>query len=205
VRSARAEALGTLLRALAATWRIERLGRQHHDALAGGPFLFALWHQALVPLLWDHRQRDIALLVSGHRDGDLVGRAAERLGYRLIRGSSTRGGGPAFREVVRALRDSTAVAITPDGPRGPGRVVKPGIVRAARLAGVPILPVMASADRVWHLGSWDRLFVPQPFARVRVVYGPPIHIAGRDDDAAARSHLASRLDALTDTERQVAA
>jgi lysophospholipid acyltransferase (LPLAT)-like uncharacterized protein len=202
--SARAAALEAALRTLAASWRVERIGRQHHDAVTGGPFLFALWHQALVPLLWDHRWRDIALLVSQHRDGDVVGRAAERLGYRLIRGSSTRGGRPAFREVVQALRRGVPVAITPDGPRGPGRVVKPGIVRAARLAGVPILPVMASADRAWRVESWDRLLVPQPFARLRVRYGPPMHIAGHDD-VAAGAQLASQLDALIDAEQPVAA
>jgi lysophospholipid acyltransferase (LPLAT)-like uncharacterized protein len=204
VSDPRATALATVLRGLSATWRVEIHGAEHHDAVADGPFLFALWHQALVPLLWCHRQRDIALLVSQHRDGELVSRAAERLGYRVIRGSSTRGGGGAFREVVRALRGGAPVAITPDGPRGPGRIVKPGIIRAARLADVPILPVMASADRAWHLGSWDRLLVPQPFARVRVLYGPPL-LAVERDDTTARADLASRLDDLTNPERRVAA
>lgn len=184
------------LGSLAATWRVEVHGDRHRAAIAGGPFLFALWHHALLPLLWHHRQRGIALLISQHRDGELVARAAQDLGYRVIRGSSTRGGGAAFRGVLRMLDRGIPVAITPDGPRGPDRVVKPGIVRAAHLAGVPILPVSAEAGRAWRAASWDRLLIPQPLSRVRVAYGRAIHPVG-EDSASSRADLASHLNDLT--------
>ena len=196
-------ALVASLRGLAATWRVEVLGDRHRAAVAGGPFLFALWHHALLPLLWHHRHRGIALLVSQHRDGELVGSAAQRLGYRLIRGSSTRGGGTAFRGVLRMLARGIPVAITPDGPRGPERIVKPGIVRAAHLAGVPILPVSAEADRVWHAASWDRLLIPQPLTRVRVAYGPALHPM-EADSVGSRADLATHLNRLTGVGRAAA-
>jgi lysophospholipid acyltransferase (LPLAT)-like uncharacterized protein len=191
-------ALRLLLRLLAATWRIDVVGGEHLASTrrAGGGFVFALWHRTLLPLLWWHRRQDITLLVSRHADGELLADSAARLGYRLVRGSTTRGGTGALRAMIRALDAGETVAVTPDGPRGPARVVKPGVLAAARRGGVPILPVAAGANRVWVLGSWDRLVIPRPFARVRIAYGPPLD-PGRDPGTGAASgELARRLDAV---------
>lgn len=192
--------LTLVLGAWATTWRLRVRGATRHDAVASGPFLFALWHHALLPLLWYHRHRGIALLVSRHKDGELVARAARLLGYRVIRGSSTRGGEAAFRGVLRALDAGIPVAITPDGPHGPARVPKPGIARAALRAGVPILPVMVRTDDAWRLASWDGLLVPKPFAGVDVAYGTPLRVE-RGDRSGALADLAQRLDALTEDRR----
>lgn len=182
------------LGALARTWRVEVTGTEHlRSARARGPFVFALWHHTLLPLLWWHRAEGITLLVSRHDDGALLAGAAARLGYRLARGSSTRGGATGLRGVIRALAAGSAVAVTPDGPRGPAGVVKPGVVSAARHAGAPILPVAAGARRAWRARSWDGLTVPLPFARVRVAYTPPFDPPA-DDDLACRE-LEARLDA----------
>jgi lysophospholipid acyltransferase (LPLAT)-like uncharacterized protein len=148
-------------------------------------------------LLWWHRYRDITLLVSRHRDGELLAAPAARLGYRLARGSSTRGGGAAFRAVLRDLAEGRAIAVTPDGPAGPSRRIKPGVLRAATVAGVPILPVSAWADRGWRLRSWDRLLVPQPFATVHVRYGCPLP-PGTADDSLFALAVAGALDRLGD-------
>jgi lysophospholipid acyltransferase (LPLAT)-like uncharacterized protein len=190
-------ALAGAFRSLASTWRFEVDGRAHHDLAARGPFVYALWHHTLLPLLWWHRHRDITLLVSRHRDGELLAGPAARLGYRLARGSTTRGGAAGFRALLRDLRSGHAVAVTPDGPAGPPRRIKPGVLRAAAAAGVPILPVAAVASRAWHLRSWDRLLVPQPFARVRVRYGSPV-TPGSDEAALART-VAQALDLLVGT------
>jgi lysophospholipid acyltransferase (LPLAT)-like uncharacterized protein len=187
--------LTVAFRCLAATWRFEIRGGHHHEQVAGSPFLFALWHHTLLPLLWWHRRRRITLLVSRHRDGTLVASAAARLGYDLARGSSTRGGATAYRHVLRALAAGATVAVTPDGPAGPPGVVKPGVIRAALRARVPVLPVCAHVDRAWRLRSWDRLVVPQPFARVIVEYGEPV-IADSVDEHAACSALGGALDGL---------
>lgn len=187
-------AVAAAFHGLAATWRFEVRGGGHFDRVAAGPFVFALWHHALLPLLWWHRHRGITLLVSAHQDGDLVARAAARMGYRLARGSSTRGGAAGYRGLLRALGAGAVVAVTPDGPTGPAGVVKPGIVRAAHRAGAPVLPVTARADRSWRLGSWDRLVVPRPFARIVVEYGPPLVPHAHPSIAAA--DLGRALDAL---------
>jgi hypothetical protein len=191
--------LGLLLRALAATWRIDVVGSEHLLATrsAGGAFVFALWHRTLLPLLWWHRRQDITLLVSRHADGSLLADAAARLGYRLVRGSTTRGGAVALRAIIRALNAGVTVALTPDGPRGPAHVVKPGALVAARRARVPILPVAAGASSAWRLPSWDHLLVPRPFARVRIAYGPPLDPARAPEPAASACELTRRLDAVS--------
>jgi len=191
-------------RALASTWRFEVHGGEHHDAVRGRPFVYALWHHTLLPLLWWHRQRDITLLVSRHRDAAPLASAAMPLGYRLSRGSSTRGGAAGLRSVLRDLDEGRAVAITPDGPAGPARHVKPGVIRAARRAGVPILPVAACVDRAWRLRSWDRLLVPHPFARIRVCYGPLLLPNGADERTAG-ALLGATLDRLARTASRDAA
>lgn len=188
----------TLFAALARTWRVEVVGDEHlARARAQGAFVFALWHRTLVPLLWWHRAQEVTLLVSRHADGGLVADAAQALGYRVVRGSSTRGGAAGLRSLLRVLGRGRAAAVTPDGPRGPAGVVKPGVVAAARRSGAPILPVTAAADRAWRVRSWDGLAIPRPFARVRVAYGQPWNPPG--DPAAACHELATRLDELSRT------
>jgi lysophospholipid acyltransferase (LPLAT)-like uncharacterized protein len=154
----------------------------HWQALraSGEPFLFVLWHEALLPLLWRHRKQGIAIVVSDARDGEYLANFAESLGYRLVRGSSTRGAARALLGAVRELEAGHPVAFTPDGPRGPRRELKQGVVAAAQRAGVRILPIHADADRAWRFNSWDRFMLPKPFARVRVVYGESFPVGAGD-------------------------
>jgi lysophospholipid acyltransferase (LPLAT)-like uncharacterized protein len=166
---------GAVLRALAATWRFRVVGAEAVESLRfnGTPFIFSLWHGQLLPLLWHHRAQGIAVMISEHRDGELVARIARSLGYRLIRGSTTRGGERALLALVKDLRAGREAAVTPDGPKGPARSYAPGALIAAQRSGAPILPVAAHADRAWHLSSWDRFMIPKPFAHVTVAYGAP--------------------------------
>lgn len=149
------------------------------------PFIFALWHGHLLPLLWYHRDEGVTILISEHRDGELVARTAESLGYGLIRGSTTRGGGRALISLVRELQSGRVVAITPDGPRGPAEKFAPGALVAAQRSDSFILPVAVSASRAWRLRSWDRFMIPKPFARVTVAYGPPTKVLATNPRAAA--------------------
>ena len=172
-----------LVGALASTWRFESVGEDSRRDLAstGRPFVFLLWHEVLLPLLWYHRRQEVSIVVSEAREGKYLGDFAESLGYRLLPGSSTRGGARALLGAMRALGEGGAVAFTPDGPRGPRREVKPGIVRAAQQAGAVVLPVHATVARSWKLRSWDRMVIPKPFARIRVCYGTPFTIDAGDE------------------------
>lgn len=172
---------------LARTWRVRVVNGDFVRDLrrAGRPFIFALWHGQLLPLLWHHREEGVIILISEHRDGELVARAAESLGYGLIRGSSTRGAERALISLVRELQAGHEVAITPDGPRGPPATFAPGALVAAQRSDSFILPVAAWADRAWRLRSWDRFMVPKPFARVTVAYGAPTKVLATTSRTAA--------------------
>ncbi len=184
------------LNALAHTWRVDVTGVEHVLALRdrGDAFIFALWHADLVPLLWHHRGASAAVLISSHRDGRYVADAARRWGYGVIDGSSTRGGVRAFRQLVRTLEQGCEVAITPDGPRGPARVAKSGVVAAAQHARAPIVPVAAAASAAWRLGSWDGMMIPKPFAHVRIAYDAPMTVpVGQDARAGGLERLQQGL------------
>ena len=103
---------------------------------------------------------------------------------------------------VRELRSGTVVAFTPDGPRGPRREMKPGVVAAAQRAGVRILPIHAEADRAWRFRSWDQFMLPKPFARVRIAYGEPFAIGRGDSALDAGIELTAK--ALTQVARKAA-
>ena len=171
-------AVAPVLAALAHSWRVEVRHREHYATLQDGgrPFVFLLWHDALLPLLWHHRQEGVVILVSEARDGRYLAEYASHLGYGMVTGSSTRGGVRALLGAVKALQSGTPVAVTPDGPQGPRRVMKPGALSAAQRAGVPVLPIHAGASRAWRLGSWDRFMIPKPLARVVICYGAPFEV-----------------------------
>jgi lysophospholipid acyltransferase (LPLAT)-like uncharacterized protein len=174
------------LNVLARTWRIRVVNGDNVVKLRASelPFIFALWHGQLLPLLWHHRDEGVKILISEHKDGEMVARAAESLGYGLIRGSSTRGADRALISLVRELQAGREVAITPDGPKGPAGTFAPGALIAAQRSGSFILPVAASASSSWRLKSWDRFMIPKPFARVTVAYGPPTKVLATNPRAA---------------------
>lgn len=173
--------------ALARTWRYRTVGEEHLRDLRKSqtPILFTLWHGQMLPLLWHHRDQGVAVLVSEHRDGELIARILEWMGYTLIRGSTSRGAGRALIGMVKTLRDGHDVAVTPDGPRGPRHKFASGSVVAANRSGAPILPTVAHVDRFWMLSTWDGFVIPKPFARITVAYGPPARVSGATPREAA--------------------
>ena len=185
---------GALASLLARSWRIQVVHEERWRGLrdSGESYLFVLWHEALLPLLWRHRKQGIAIVVSEARDGEYLANFAQKLGYRLIRGSSTRGAARALLGAVRALEEGHPVAFTPDGPRGPRREAKQGVVAAAQRAAVRILPIHANADRAWRFASWDQFMLPKPFARVRIAYGEPF-LVDAGVDGLARGLEATRI------------
>jgi lysophospholipid acyltransferase (LPLAT)-like uncharacterized protein len=164
-----------LLRGLCSSLVFEIEGAEHQEATwgAGEPVVFVTWHGRIVPLVYLYRGKGIVTLVSQHRDGEYLARVAKALGYDAVRGSSTHGGFPALRKLVRMLRAGRSLAITPDGPQGPREKLKLGALQAARMTGAPLIPVMAGTRRAWWFEGWDSFMVPKPFARIRVAIGEP--------------------------------
>lgn len=193
-----------LLRLLACTWRVQRHGRAGGDILrAPGPWIIALWHgRMLVPMpLSEHKGRGIAILVSPSDDGTLVEMALSKFGYTVIRGSSSRGGARAMREMAGALRQGRPVVVTPDGPRGPRHAMNVGVAWLARETQAPILSCAIAVDRAWRLRSWDRFTIPKPFARIFIRYGDPVRVLADADELALEQVAGVLRQQLLDSER----
>ncbi len=166
----------------------------------GRPVILVLWHAQLLPLVHERRGTGTVSLVSEHSDGEYIARVIGRMGMSTVRGSSTRGGIQGLKGLIRAARAGHDLALTPDGPRGPARVFKPGALLAAQITGLPVIPYAAASSGAWRLASWDRFMVPQPFSAVRVGYGAPRWIerdAPRETLEARARELAADLDALS--------
>jgi len=189
--------IGTVLvRLLARTWRVRYVNRAKLDALraAKRPYIHMLWHGELLPLLWAFRDTGVAILISEHGDGEIIARAAMALGYDTVRGSSSRNADRALLSLTRVLVEGGAVAVTPDGPRGPRHSFAPGALIVAQRASAPLVITRAFSSRAWKLKSWDQFEIPKPFARVTVVLSDPITVeATSARDAAAQGERYTAL------------
>jgi lysophospholipid acyltransferase (LPLAT)-like uncharacterized protein len=156
------------IRLLARTWRVTLEGR-----VPTGPCIIAFWHGEMLPVWYAFRFLRPVALVSASRDGGLLATLLADWGYRVVRGSSSKGGSEALGDLVREAAHSV-VLITPDGPRGPAHVAKPGAVVAAHRAGVPLVLVRMRATRVKRFErSWDRFCLPLPFAAITLHVSAP--------------------------------
>ena len=144
------------------------------------PVIFAIWHNRLLmlPRVFDPSfpTRQSYGLISASRDGDFIAQFIERSGYGTIRGSSSRKGVIALRQLVDTLASGGNVLVTPDGPRGPVYQATQGIVFLAQKSGAPVVPIHMEYSSCWRLKSWDRFVVPRPFAKLRAILGAPIAI-----------------------------
>jgi lysophospholipid acyltransferase (LPLAT)-like uncharacterized protein len=197
-----------VIRVLGWTWRIKRSGAEEVASRLGQglPNLYAFWHGHMLPLLIEHQFERAAVLVSSHRDGEIITRVAKAFGYDAIRGSTSRDAPGALRAIVRTLRGGQSVAVTPDGPRGPAHEFSPGPAIASFETEVPVILVALAADRAWHLRTWDRFMIPKPFARIVVQYQPAIAVPGPTarDAAAFAPTLGATLNELELRARNVA-
>lgn len=191
-----------VIRLLGITWRIEWRGLEHLRTARGmsPQVIFAFWHGRLLVLSFSHRHRNIQVLASEHQDGDLMGRTIAWLGFGHLRGSTTRGGARALRDLSTVLKAGLDVGLTVDGPRGPRGVVQQGAIELSRLTGSAVVPISNTAKPRRLLRSWDRFQVPFPFARVLISYGEPFIVprdAGEGERETFRLLLEERLRSLT--------
>jgi len=188
------------------TTRWQVVGREASDRLIAEDKLFiaAFWHGRLLmaPPGWRAR-RPMAVMISRHRDGELIARIVKHLGVKAIRGSASKGGSSALRQCVRAIRDGCYVGITPDGPRGPRMRAQMGIVMLARLAGVPIVPATYAVSRRKLLNSWDRFLIALPFGRGVYLWGTPIHVPRDADESVMESCRLALEEALNRDRKSV--
>jgi lysophospholipid acyltransferase (LPLAT)-like uncharacterized protein len=183
-------------------WTVEGSEAPRRLVAEGQAFIGAFWHgrMMMIPMAWQ-RMAPMHMLISAHRDGRIIADAVAHFGIQAIAGSTRRGGSAALRNLLKKLKEGDCVAITPDGPRGPALSVSIGIVNAARLAQVPIVPITYATSRRWIFPSWDRFHVALPFGRGVFLWGKPIEIAAELDEAGlerTRSLIEARMVEMVD-------
>ena len=176
-----------MLQVLARTLRYEMDDRAGVvDARATGNYIAALWHNRLLLISFVLKkffpERPGAGLISASRDGEMIADVTRRFGFDVVRGSSSRMGASALRELGDVLASGRDVLITPDGPRGPAYQLGPGIIFLAQKTGAPVVPVNMEYSSCWRVKSWDRFIIPKPFSKVRVIIGPPQQIEPTSSD-----------------------
>lgn len=162
------------------TIRWESVGEENILAfqVTKSPFVLAFWHGRLL-LMGPHFDQcgvPTEVLVSQHGDGEIITRAVSHFDIGGIRGSTSKGGAKALTHVVRHLKLGRIVAFTPDGPRGPRMRIFPGVISAAKMAGLPIIPIANGCSNRKHLRSWDKMMVPLPFGKALYLIGKPFYV-----------------------------
>ena len=176
--------LGSLfVRILFSTIRIEERPHNYPKKLIkqNKKIIYAIWHPFILTTGYISRNLGINVLISQHSDGEYIAQVIQWLGYRVVRGSTTRGGGRALLTIIKKAREWKALAITPDGPKGPVFHVQPGIIFLGQKTGYPIIPLSVACSNYWTIPSWDKFRVPKPFSYAVVNYGKPITIPPRLD------------------------
>jgi lysophospholipid acyltransferase (LPLAT)-like uncharacterized protein len=136
----------------------------------------------MIALLGLHPRKLVTILISNSRDGEIIARGVERLGFRTARGSAGRGGVRGTLELIDAARDGQSIAFMVDGPRGPKQEVKIGIVRIAQMTGLPIVPIVCSSRTAWWTKSWDRFNASSWASPMLTVFGEPLEVPDNAGD-----------------------
>ena len=185
-------------------WRTEGGDHPAHYLTEGKPFIVAFWHQRLLMMPYTWRSvggdRPFNMLISSHRDGEIISRTIARFDIKTIAGSTGKGkgGAAALRQILKALKAGEVVGMTPDGPRGPRMRASDGIIQAARMAGVPIFPLTYSASNRKVIQSWDRFILPLPFSRGVFHWGDPIFVDRKLDEEGMEAKRVELENALTE-------
>jgi lysophospholipid acyltransferase (LPLAT)-like uncharacterized protein len=192
-----------LIKFLQMTMKIEELnGEQIRDFWGRGEnAIGAFWHGRLLMTPLVYGGRGLKILVSRHRDGELISRTVRHFGLETVRGSSTRGGIAGIKGLARALQGGYDVAIAPDGPRGPRCKVQPGVIQLARISGRPIFPFTFNASPRKVLPTWDHFIIPLPCSRGVFVWGEPIWVDHAEGEEAMEQKallLERRLHEITE-------
>ena len=186
-----------VVRRLMQTCRITVLNPEvERETLGAKPVIGALWHQTVIGAAARFDRKPFVIMVSRSRDGEIGSAILRGFGMRTVRGSSSRGGREALREIIHQGLQGRTLGLILDGPRGPAREAKIGAIVAAKETGHPIVPVAIHLPDAWHLRSWDRTAIPKPFSRVWYLYGPPVTVpkdAPNDECERLRSELQSTL------------
>jgi len=198
-RTLRTEVLSTIVHVVSSllrlSLRVKVIGLEEAERASTHGAIYIAWHgDALIPahvLSW----RKLTALTSFSKDGDVQTRILQKLGYDIVRGSTGRDGAKAAIELVHRLKKGICISFTPDGPRGPRRVIQNGVVYFAQKAQKPICPIVMRYTKCWHLSTWDHYTIPKPFSKVECEFLPPLYVASTDDIDTIAAELTEKMNA----------
>jgi hypothetical protein len=166
-----------------------------------GPAIYCVWHNRLALCMivyWDYVKKHnttpgLAAMVSASKDGGFLTGVLEWFRVEPVRGSSSRRGPQALRELTTWAKRGYDLAITPDGPRGPRYIVQDGVTSLAQLTGLPIVPVSYNLGWKIRIKSWDQFQIPLPFSRCEMNLAKFIRVP-REATGAEREDLRRQLE-----------
>ena len=191
--------LTLLIRFLYSTCRWHVAGFNHVENLLNknSSFIIAFWHGNLLIPYYRLAKYRFHVLAGFHKDAELGVQIGKKLGWKFLRGSSSQNGSEVFQQMVDLLsKPNNIFAITPDGPKGPAKIPKPGAVRAAQKTGVSIIPTAGRSRRSWRFTNWDTFYVTKPFTHIELKFGKPLYFSINDDFDSCINTLKTRLDSL---------
>jgi hypothetical protein len=187
------------IRFLYGTCRWHVSGFNHMESLLNkqSSFIIAYWHGNMLIPYYRLAKYHFHILAGFHKDAELGVLIGKKLGWKFLRGSSSQNGSEVFQQMVELLsKPNNVFAITPDGPKGPANIPKPGTVRAAQKTGVPIIPAAGRSRRSWGFTNWDTFYVTRPFTRIELKFGEPLYFSINDDFDSCINTLKTQLDSL---------
>lgn len=192
-----------LIRTLRFTMRLTYVGFDGYRARVdrGGQIILAFWHGRLMMMPYSYPGRGITILVSRSKDGDLISNTVKGFGIESVRGSTSRGWFAGVKGLLKSVKSGRDIAITPDGPRGPGMRAQMGVVQIARATGLPIMPMSFGASKKKVFASWDSFLLPYPFSRGVFICGEPVYVpasASPEEMEEKRRLVEETLNRLTD-------
>ncbi len=156
--------------------------------------IIAFWHEQLLLMVMGYPGSHAKLLISSSKDGELLAQTMKYFQQDTVRGSSSRGGRAAFREMLELCKEKSDLVLTPDGPRGPRRELKDGVVQLARLSGRPVVPMAFACSRGHRFSSWDRFLFPYPFCRGVFSFGEPVYFEKAEGVERFRERLVEAME-----------
>lgn len=175
--------------------RIDYVGEEHPRTLwdRGEQMILPYWHEQTLLMVFSYRGPKVNVLISESKDGELLTRTMRYFNVDAVRGSSSRGGRSAFRSLLNLCKEKVDIVLTPDGPRGPRRELKDGVIQLARLSGRPVVPMAFACSRGFRFSSWDRFLFPLPFGRGVYAFGEPLYCRKEDNIEEFKTRLQSAM------------
>ena len=185
-----------LLKSIYSTNKYDVRGRDNYlDTIKKNQsVIISVWHGQLLSILYDLRNENVNAVAGTHADAELISRIAISWGWNMIRGSSKEQGDIAYKSMIRCLQNSgTILFITPDGPTGPPKIPKLGIIRAAQATQSAIIPTSVFSSRRWGFTNWDTFYLEKPFGKIYIEYGKPILFDKNSDQKYCRKVLVEKM------------